>query len=195
TVGRPSFQKVAAMTTVRSSMKPIRNARPIRTARLPKIRRMSGLFAFDGGGEQVAAATYRLDHCRRLGVVTQLATQPAELNVDGPVERSRAAATRPIQKLLAIEHPLWMLEQCHQQVEFAPGQVDQIALGVVERARVGIQPPPGERIHVGSRIRYPVGITRSPQDGADARQQFARIERFWKVIVCAYLQPNDAVEV
>ena len=74
--------------------------------------------------------------------------------------------------------------------DVAGGQRHHGVLGVAQLAPGRIQPPAGEAV---DRVRRRAGGLGPAQDGADARQQLARVEGLGQIVVRTQLQPDDAV--
>jgi hypothetical protein len=145
--------------------------------------------------EHVAAVAHGLDVARLPHLVVQALADPAHKQVDRSVEHVRIAALRQVEQLVPREDPLRMVEEDPQQAVFRPRQRDHRTLLVDQVARDRVQPPGAEPQFAGRlggrhvRREHP----RSPQHGADTRQQFARRERFGQVIVRTQLEAEDAI--
>ena len=111
--------------------------------------------------------------------------------------RSNGVASRPkrqVHQLVAIEHPVGMLDQHRQQPVLGTAQRHDHAVGPDQVARTGIQDPAGEpdALRAAQRRRQAAG---APQDALDAGQQFARAERLAHVVVGAHLDADDAIDL
>ena len=104
-----------------------------------------------------------------------------------PPARARARASMIWSR---DEHAAGALGQRHQQVELVAGELARLAVDASPRARRGRSPAAEAQ-----RAWPPRGAPspRAAQDGADARQQLARLERLGQVVVGAQLQADDAV--
>lgn len=119
--------------------------------------------------------------------------QAAQLNVDGAVERHGGAPTRPVQQLVAVQHPLRMRQEHHQQVELGTGQLHRLALGIGQVARTGVQRPAGKGVEPGGDLPRQVSVVRAAQYRARPGDQFARVKRLGQVVVGAQLDADDSV--
>ena len=81
----------------------------------------------DGRRKNIAGAAHRLDHRRPLRVVLQLAAQPSDLDVDRPVERAGLAIARQVEKPIARQHLIGVVDEGREQVELAGRQSDLVA--------------------------------------------------------------------
>src|SRR2546430_7226808 len=163
--------------------------RPVKPRRLRKPSRpsMSGLL--DRAGEDVAGAAHRLD---QFAVALDLLAQPADLHIDRAIERIGLPAARPVHQLLAREHTVGPREKAPEQIELGAGQRKFAAVGVRDMALVEIDAEGRVDQKAAAVDRRRFG---SAQDRANARRQFARIERFWQIIVRAHLEADDAVDI
>jgi hypothetical protein len=157
----------------------------VRAAREPGSRRSL---------QHVAAAAHGLDQLGVAAVILQLAAQAADGDVDGAVERPGLAAAQQVQQHVAGQHPVGALHQGDQQVVFAPRERHFDGVRVEQAAARGLQRPAAEAQAAGAGLG---GAGRAfagaAQHGADAGQQFARVERFRHVVVGAEFQADDAV--
>src|SRR5471030_1817413 len=99
---------------------------------------------FDGGGEDVAGAAHRLDHRRLLRVVLELAAQPADLDVDRPVEWPGLAVAREIEQAVAAQHLVGVVDEGGEEVELAGRQANLAARRRDQLAGRKIEVPTGE---------------------------------------------------
>ena len=82
-----------------------------------------------GGATRIADAADRGDVAGMLGVVAELVAQPADVDVDGPVEDlGLVVAVDGIEQLVAGQHPAVGLEEAGQEPELDPGQGDRHAV-------------------------------------------------------------------
>src|SRR5439155_3218876 len=124
----------------------------------------------------------------------ELPAQPADSHVDRAVEWIGTAPARPVEELVAREHAAWPLDEAGEQVELGRGQGHARSVGALDAARIEIDDEAAEAAPApltGTRSGY----LRASQDGADARQQLARVERLAQIVVGAELEPDDTVDV
>src|ERR1700761_512379 len=74
--------------------------------------------------EDVALVSHGADQFLARAAVVELAAQPADLDVDRPVERIGLRPAGEFEQLVAAQHPLRPLGEGPQQREPAPGQAD-----------------------------------------------------------------------
>ena len=112
-------------------------------------------------------------------VILELAAQPADGDVDRAVERPGLPAAQQVEQHVAGQHPVGALDQRQQQVVLAAGERHLDAVRVEQPPAGRLQPPAGEASAARRRLAA-VGLRRvagAAQHGADAGEQFARVER------------------
>jgi len=114
----------------------------------------------------------------------QPASQATDRQVDRAIDTLVRIAARELHQPLAVKHPPGALGQGLQQREFAPAQDHLGAIGREQAALPRQQPPPG-KTQFGNSL--PPQLLLPAQQRADARDQFARVERLWQGVVGAPL--------
>src|SRR5690606_21227933 len=158
-------------------------------------RELSRRFMQGGGGqsrrEPVADAPYRLYPARLFRVVFNVAPQAQYGDIDGAVVAFTAVVVaRQRQQAFARQRLAGVAYQGFQQVDFAAGQLDRLAVAQqLPQGRVEYKGPEADRHVLGQRRRAAL----ASQYRFDARQQFAGIERLAQIVVGAGLQAYDAV--
>src|SRR5258708_14856026 len=109
--------------------------RPVKPKRLRKPSRPSISGLLDRAGENIAGAAHRLD---QFALALDLLAQPADLHVDGAVERIGLSSARPVHQLLARQHAVGTCEKAAEQVELRAGQRQLAAVGKRDLPRVEI---------------------------------------------------------
>ena len=112
------------------------------------------------------------------------------MHVDAAVERFQGHIAHPVHELLAAEHPAGALRQRAEQVELVAGQRPFLAVDQ-HKARRAVDGQPAEAHDLVR--RRPAAARAAAQDGAQPRQQLARVEGLGQVVVGADLQPDDPV--
>src|SRR5262249_13983412 len=176
-----------------SGSPPAPRSRSVQPARRGQAAAWSGFL--DVACEQIAAVAHGRDQrLRRWIGGLKLLAQPADGHVDGAVERIGAAPARPVEELVTREHASRPVDEAGEEVELGGGQGHARSIDSLDAARVEIDDETAEA------AAAPFAGTRNsclgaPQDGADARQELARVERLAQVVVGAELEPDDAVDI
>ena len=83
-----------------------------------------------------------------------------------------------------------------QQFIFAPGERYFDPIRVEQTPAGGFQSPAGKLDRLGGRFLGGSAIARgAAQNGADAGQQFARVEGLCQIIISAEFKPHDAIRL
>ncbi len=122
--------------------------------------------------------------------------QPADLDIDRPIERRRFTSTGLLEQEVAREHPVGMLDEGAEDREFARGQRDLPALAIDKPARGQVELPMRESVDVAlcSGCGGRRGAGDSAKHGPDPRQKLADVERLGDVVVGADLEADDLVD-
>ena len=145
--------------------------------------------------EHVAEAPHGLDVAGVGGIGLDQLAQPRHLDVDRAIEHVVVAPAREQRQLLARERLPRMLDEHLHQRELAGRQVDRrVAVDQRARREVERERPEGDRA-LGRRRPGREPLRLAAQDGVDARDELARVERLRQVVVGAHLEPDDAVDV
>src|SRR5258706_5954067 len=142
---------------------------------------------FDLGVEEIAGAAFGANQLGPAGGGFDLAPQAQYLHVDAAVEHVLIVAAAQVQQLLTAEDALGRAEKSGKQSKLRVGQLDAIAVVRSKPARAQVEFPSAETESLGSAaLDMNDGMRlRAAQDGADAREQFAQVERFGQIIVRA----------
>ena len=108
----------------------IRSRSCARRRNLPLSLAEPPLDPLDGGSEDVAAAAHCFDYCRLLRSVLDLASKPADLDINHPTAGSGLA----IAQLIAAQHVIGVFDESGEQIEFAGGQPDLLIRGTKKLA-------------------------------------------------------------
>ncbi len=163
-------------------------------------RHAGGTFRRAGRGlvvrhEHVAEPPHRLDVAGVRGIGFDQLAQPRHLHVDRPVEHVVVAPARQEGQLLARERLPRMLDEDLHQRELAGREMDRrVAAGQRPCREIQRERPEGD-LALGRRRTGSPPIGLAAQDGMDARDELARIERLRQVVVGTHLEPDDAVDL
>ena len=113
------------------------------------------------------------------------------MHIDAAVEGVQRTAQRHLRELLARDHAAGVAQQKLQHIELDGGEIDRhIAAGDGARRHRHVDVADGERLIMTlGRDR----LARAAKDGANACDQFARIERLGQVIVGTDLEAQNAI--
>ena len=147
---------------------------------------------FAAGDQHVAGAADAADLRQAVLAETELATQVADVRIDAAIIGREPASEHALGQRLARLHLADRAHQHFEQPQLRAGEPHRLAgQRDFERRRIEPQRPDAHR------MRRRVGIARreTPQHGAHARDQLARIERLRQVVVGAQLETDDAIDV
>jgi hypothetical protein len=127
-------------------------------------------------------------------IVFDRGADAADMYVDGAVEGFERFPLDGAQQELARQHPARMAREHLQQIELVGRHrpvfpIDACLTG----GRVDIEAPEAQDLF-GLRIARRQTARAAAGNGAQPRQQLARLERFGEIVVGADLQPDHAVE-
>ena len=124
-----SARKISAPTTVTPMARmPRPTAAEASAARAIRVAMPRPIIGSRGPGRPVADAADRGHVARRLGVVAELVAQPADVDVDGPVEDvGLVAAVDRVEQLVAGEDAAVGLEERLEEPELDARQGDRLA--------------------------------------------------------------------
>src|SRR5690606_14325690 len=91
--------------------------------------------------KQVAVAPDRLEQSGTARIRLQLLAQAADLGIDAAIEYRRLFALRQVEKTGAAQHPVGILDQHPQQMEFRRAQGHADGVGIAQLAQAGIEYP------------------------------------------------------
>src|SRR4051794_22588931 len=159
------------------------------------VRRIRRSERFYSQGKDVADAAFGLDHARRTWIGLKFAPQAQDLDVDAAIEDVFVHAGG-LQQMLARERTLRRFQERQQQAIFAFGQGNRIPLGIEQASAAAFQTPAVKSVSTPFGIMGTRGASHlvSPQNRADAREQFSETEWLGDVIVGTELEADDTVD-
>gem|GEM_PF-6130986 len=154
-----------------------------------------GLERFYRQCENIADAALGLNHTWRARIDLELASQSQHLDIDTPIENV-LVNTRGLQQILPRERSLRRLKKGEQQGILALAQGDRGRVRINELSAAPLKHPTVEPVAASLRIARPRSPSHflSPQDGADAREQFPETKGLYDVIVRAEFKADNTVD-
>lgn len=146
------------------------------------------------GGKDVTLSMHRYQQRGVSCIVVQLSAQAADQDIDAAMPAFFHVAAECRLQTLAAEHFPGVLYQCGQQLIFAAGKTMPRSILRKQRAAVQVELP-GTETDNRRVVAHHHGTAPAAQQGFDAREQFARIERLADIIVSADLKTDDAIDV
>src|SRR5262249_45473778 len=144
--------------------------------------------------EYVPGPPDRLQHLWLIRIAFDLSSQPHDPEVDASVEHFITSIVGKVQELLPAEHAVGMLCESPEQIEFRIGKGGFVAIGVIESMRRQIENARSHFHDLGlilqSRLRRSWSLLKPAQQASDARENFAKLERLWDVVVSTHLEPD-----
>ena len=115
--------------------------------------------------------------------------------VNAAVEKIGIAAFRQVEELIAVQRHFRPVDQSAEKAKFTTRQRCRHSVLVDQLALPGIQSPVAES-DAFRHGRFLPGRQRlrAPEHSGDPRNQLARAERLWNVVVGTHLEPDDAID-
>src|SRR5271165_3978906 len=148
-------------------------------------------------GEDVSHAAYGLDVVAAEVGIAQLLSDFADVHIDAAVKRRKLAAKHGIDEMLARDYSPSLAQQDMQQIEFDRSQFHRLAI-LPNDSRCRIKLDITDSHDVGDLPLACCALISglgAAQDGANAGNQFARIERLGKIIVGANFKADNSVHI
>src|SRR5215218_3866394 len=161
---------------------------------VPRVRRSETGTSLRGGrrvarGADLVADAPDRDDRRR---VSQLAAELPHVDVHRAGIAGERVPPDALEQLVARQHEAAVVEQLPEQVELLRRELD-LLVAHLALAAAGVDREVAMVEHLGLRVAPLRG--RAPQNGLDARDELARVERLRQVVVGADLEPDDLLDV
>src|SRR5215218_9873075 len=185
----PTTRLIASQNQRKTFKKRLRKLRPL-FVRAARVR---------GARVDVADAADGLDSLELARAPPELLAEVAYVHVYASVEDGNLPTERGAHEVFARDDAARGREEYDEYLVLHVRQLDRLAVAAhVARARVGFNVPDRNALGRGGGGGREVGArrrARATQHGLYARYQLARVEGLRQVVVCAYLQTDDAVNV